>query len=432
MPSDPLDIAHLLRRSGFVAPAARVAELAASDWPDAVEAVLDTAADPPEGLPPGIDGPGDLPWRQHIAWSHWWIDRCATTPTPLVEKMALFWQGHFVSSFSRVYDVPVLVAQHRTVRRLGLGSFRDLAQAMAIEPAMLWYLDNFLNVASSPNQNFARELLELFLLGVGNYSEDDVVAATRAWTGHGTVDHRTPVYVFRPDQHDAGDKPLFGTTRNWDGPEVIDEVLLGAAKRDLAARFLCRKLWEFFAYERPADHVVDSVVAPYLAASLDVRAALRAIFNHPEFRSEQARRGLVRSPVEYVVAVRHAVGVPASELHPEWSFGLMGQVPFDPPNVSGWRPNGYWVNSSAFSGRAKFAAACGQILKQRGYWAEVAAGPGEAALATAEATFGITFAAPTRTAILEWLAAQRSGPDSWAVHQHLIALVLLSPELHLA
>ena len=431
MPSDPADIAHLLRRSGFVAPPARVADLAALDWPDAVEAVLDTTADPAEGLPDGLLTSGGEPWRQHITWSHWWLDRCATTPTPLVEKMALFWQGHFVSSFSRVYNVPALIAQHRIVRRHGLGDFRELAQQIAVDPAMLWYLDNFLNVRSSPNQNFARELMELFLLGVGNYTEDDVVAVARAWTGHGTVDYRTAEYRFRPEQHDDGAKTLFGITRNWDGPQVIDEILYGA-RREVAARFLARKLWTFFAHERPTDALVEAVAQAFLAADLDIRSALRVIFNRPEFRSLEARQGLVRSPIEYVVAVRHAFGVPCAELHPDWTLGLMGQVPFNPPNVSGWRPNGYWVNSSAFSGRGQFAANTAVVLKNKGVWANLLAGPDTAAVATAEATLGVTFSDATRRALLEWLPVQRAGQESWAMLQNFITLVLLSPELHLA
>lgn len=434
MPSTPDDIAHLLRRSGFVAPGARVYELAALDWSAAVEAVLDTSANPAEDLPGSVfTWNSSQGYRIYVDLVQWWLDRCARTPTPLVEKMTLFWHGHFTSSFSKVYNIPAILSQHRLYRARGLGDFTSLAQAMAVEPAMLWYLDNADNVKRSPNQNFARELMELFLLGVGNYTEDDVVAAARAWTGHGTPRWDDPTYVFKPDQHDDGDKTFFGTTKNWNGPDIITEILTNPAKRPVMARFIARKLWEFFAYQNPSADIVDAVAQGFMDSNLDIRHALRVLFNRPEFRSPQARTGLVRSPIEYVVAVLHHAGVPASLVNPQWYLDDMGQGVFDPPNVSGWRPNAYWINSSAFTGRAEFARQVSWKLREIGWWSQLNDLSVEQAVDHGANTFGLApLSATTRAALVDWLTRSRASKDRWAERTNITTLLLLTPEMHLA
>jgi len=426
------DVAHLLRRSGFVAPAARVAALSSLDWPAVVEAVLDTSAAPAEDYPSWLlSYDQENGWRQHVLHLQWWLDRCVSTPTPIVEKMLHFWHGHFVVSWSKVYHMPAMVSLSRKYRAGGLGNLATLAQQMAVEPAMLWYLDNSDNVKASPNQNFARELMELFLLGVGNYTEDDVIASARAWTGHSTVDWNVATYLFRSGQHDNANKTFFGTTRNWDGPEIITEILTNPTKRPIVAKYLAKKLWEFFAYQNPAQGIVDQLATDFVNSGLEIKALLRSIFNRPEFRSTTAKQGLVRSPIEWVVAAMAATGVPAAEAHPEWVLDTMGQEPFNPPNVSGWRQNGYWVNTSAFNGRALFARNAGWYLKERGFWNGIESWTPGLAISTAESTFGVTFSDTTRAALLRWFDRQRTA-DLWAEHENFITLVLLAPELHLA
>ena len=434
MASNPDEIAHLLRRSGFVAPAARVAQLAQLDWAAAVEAVLDTSGNPPEDLPASV-----FTWDPsrgydiYVDLVQWWLDRCVSTPTPVVEKMTLFWQGHFTSSFAKVYNVPAILSQHRLYRSMALGDFYTLAQRMAVEPAMLWYLDNSDNVKGSPNQNFARELMELFLLGVGNYTEDDVIASARAWTGHTTPAWNVPTYVFRDDLHDNDPKTFFGTTKNWNGQDIINEIFANSAKRPVVARFMAKKLWEFFAYQNPAPAVVDAIAQAFLAASFDVKAALRSIFNHAEFRSVQARQGLVRSPIEYVVAAMYHTSTKSAEAHPEWYLGDMGQEPFNPPNVSGWRPNAYWVNSSAFSGRAEFARYLSWRLRERGWWADLNSRTVDSAVDHGAETFGVAPLTPTtRAAITNWLANDRTQGERWAEQTNINTLFLLAPEMSLA
>ncbi len=434
MPSNPDEIAHLLRRSGFVAPGARVAQLAALDWPAAVEAVLSTGGNPPEDLPASVfTWNDDMGYQIYVDLVQWWLDRCATTPTPIVEKMTLFWHGHFTTSFSKVYNIPAILSQHRLYRSQALGNLGTLAQAMAIEPGMLWYLDNADNVKRSPNQNFARELMELFLLGVGNYTEDDVVSAARAWTGHGTPAWNIPTYLFSPEDHDDGDKTFFGVTRNWNGPDIIAEILTNPAKRPVMARFMVKKLWEFFAYQNPAPALVDAIAAASLDVSLDITNVLRTIFNRPEFRSSQARTGLVRSPIEYVVATLHHSGVKASVLNPQWYLDDMGQAPFDPPNVSGWRPNAYWVNSGAFAGRAEFARQTARRLKDLGWWADLDTMGVDQAIDHGANTFALNpMSATTRAALVNWLTRSRATNKRWAERTNITTLLMLTPEMHLA
>ena len=187
--------------------------------------------------------------------------------------MTLFWSNHFVSSFDKVYDARAMWDQVQLYRSLALGNFRTLCHQMALTVAMLEYLDNATNAAGSPNQNFARELIELMTLGPGNYTEADVDASARAWTGHGIDDSVQPRrYVFRPTWHDNGTKTFFGTTKNWDGPAIIDEILDNPAKRTIMARFICRKLWGWFAYAKPADAVINGLADVFVANNLGDRA----------------------------------------------------------------------------------------------------------------------------------------------------------------
>ncbi len=309
------DIVHLLRRTEFVARPARIAELSARSIPEAVDDVLDIARNGTVEVPADLRTfrPDDN-WGQYEAAVAWWMGRMVNAPRPIQERMTLFWHGHFTSSWWQgLSRADSMTQQNQLYRQLALGNYRDLAQRMSIEPAMLVYLDNNGNRVGSPNQNFARELLELFLLGVGNYTEGDVEAAARAWTGHNA---EWPDYEYRfvAELHDHEPKTFLGTTRNWDGPEIIDHVLLHhSVARVTAARFIARKLWVFFASPSPPAGVIEHLAEVFLASGLDLRSLLRALLVHPEFYSVTSRQGLVRSPVEYVVAIAAHTGMPVAE-----------------------------------------------------------------------------------------------------------------------
>ena len=250
------DVGHLLRRAGFGAPTPAVESLFAEpSWDAVVDRVLDTSASPADTVPAEVDDRVDQWYPPWVAGVQYWMDRMATSPTPIVEKMALFWHGLFTSSVDKMY--PRLVfKQIKTYRRLALGDLHELAQAMALDPAMLLYLDNESNVAGRPNENFARELMELFLLGRANYAEADVAPMARAWTGHG-YNSTTETYTWNATKHDGGAKTIFGITRNWDGPETITEMVRGS-KQAVCARFIAGKVWAFLAGPAPAPATLDA------------------------------------------------------------------------------------------------------------------------------------------------------------------------------
>jgi uncharacterized protein (DUF1800 family) len=272
--------------------------------------------------------------------------------------------------------------------------------------------------------------MELFTLGVNQYSQDDVVASAKAWTGH-TTDASGTSYVFRGDRHDSSAKTFFGITRNWNGPEVIDEILTGS-RRPVAARFIAAKVWSFFAYPDPEPAILDTLVAAFTTGDLPIHALLRAVLTHPAFWSTTARQGLVRSPAEYVVAVLRASGADALTAHPEWFMDDMGQTLFYPPNVSGWRPNAYWISSTALWARATFARFLTWRLQDGPLFAGVEHLPVATAAQQALDTFGITQpSASTRAAIEGYLTAERAA-HGWAQRPNLTTLMMLIPELQVA
>ena len=431
MPTPTGDVAHLLRRAGFGGTRTQIAALAAMDIRAIVDTVVDVRADPPVVAPAILaDRTSGKGYQQWVAMTQWWFDRMATSPTPLVEKMTLFWHGHLCSALDKVEDPWRMWDQHLLLRRLGLGKMEALVQAVAIDPAMLRYLDNDQNRVGAPNENFARELMELFTLGVNQYTQDDVVASARAWTGYGR-DSKTGDYLYRPAAHDNGVKTFFGVTKAWTGPQIITEILTGS-KRTVAARFLATKLWGFFAYPNPELAVVDAIVAPYLSSGLDIKALVKAIFLRPEFYSVKAKRGLVRSPVEYIAAAMRSTGLPAGVAHPEWFVEPMGQVPFNPPNVSGWRPNAYWISSSSTWAKSSFAS----YLRWKANETPLLKGierktPAESVKAVLQ-QFGVDNAGPQTKAALQRYVERERATDRWAERPNLLFLVMMCPELQLA
>jgi uncharacterized protein (DUF1800 family) len=431
VPTAPDDVALLLRRAGFGATRAEVANLTGLDVATIVDQLLDTSMSPPVVPPPELANTTLSTGQQITATTLWWLERMRTTPTPLQEKMALFWHGHFVSAVDKVNNASVMFGQNQIFRTMGLGSFRALSQAVAVDPAMLVYLDNWQNVVGAQNENFAREYMELFSLGVNQYTQDDVVAAARAWTGHGLNATRT-AYVFTAARHDNGTKTFFGTAKNWNGPDIIDEICTGQ-KEAITARFIAKKLWSFFAYPNPETQVLDDLTAAFLASTdLDVTALLRAIFTHPRFFSATTRAGLVRTPTDYVVAaVRHA-GLTADAPAPQNFMPSMNQQLFYPPNVAGWQQNTYWLGTSAETGRASYARAVATKAAAAGVLAGV---PNQAVTDAVQAAFdqfGVsTPAATTRAALEQWLTAERAAKGT-AQAVNLMTLVLLSPDFQLA
>lgn len=433
MATSSADVALLLRRAGFGGSAAEIAALAQlADRAAVVDAIL--GATPYAGPPPpdmsdasGLDG-----WQRFMALSQWWIDRMARSTSPIIEKMTLFWHGLFTTSFSKVFDPPMIGAQHHFYRSAALGNLRTFAIGMSMQPAMLDYLDNAWSTKWSPNQNYARELLELFLLGVGNYTEADVDAAARAWTGH-SIDGSS--YLWRPQWHDEGTKTFLGHTGNLNGTDIVTIIFDDPAKATVLARWIAGKLWAFFAHPGPPAGVVDAIAAA-LQANWDITAALRVLFNRSEFYATASVQGHVRSPLEYIAAVLKGLlnEAHAVDAHPEWWFQAMGQMPFNPPTVEGWKYNGYWVSTASSAAKADFARYVSFHLNELGRH-PFATLPGDVGTAVdqALATFNITSPSNgTRTVLVNWLTQQRAIlHQGWFERHGLFILVLLCPELQI-
>ena len=433
--ADPADVAHLLRRTEFVARPARVAALSNVSIEAAVDDVMNVALNGNPGLPGYLTTPDSAHgWEQYVFATNWWLDMMRDRPRPLQEKLTLFWHGHFTSAFDDVGRADYMMRQNQLYRSLGLGDFRTLTQAAAIEPAMLVYLNNADNRKESPNQNFARELMELFTLGVGNYSEDDVEAAARAWTGH-NADWPDRAYTFFPDRHDFGPKTFFGTTKDWNGPDIIDEILRdNVTKRQIAGRFIARKLWDFFAYPGGPAGVIDSLATVFVNSGLQIRSLLRAMFTHPEFYSHTAKTGLVRTPVEYMVALSYHTGVGFNDLGAPWMAERMGQELLNPPNVAGWKANGAWLNTGALSARAQMARTATWKLRENDGFAHLNSLSAPAAVDSVAAQFGITLSSTTRNALIAANTAERTAQPwpSWWAPTNLLTMTMLAPEFHMA
>ena len=435
-----LDAAHLFKRAGFGALHEELEVYRHWGWTDLVDMVLDTSRAP--AAPPLPDLSEGRSW--HLKWTdmvHYWLDlaRRPVDQAPVVEKMVLFWHGVLCTSLKKTHRHRTLMEQNVTFRNLGLGSYHTLLHAVARQSAMIEYLDNDRNVAGKPNENFARELMELFGTGVGHYSETDVVESARAWTGHGVdANHH---YRFHPEAHDWGSKTFMGQTGNFDGPDVIN-IMLGQ-RRAAHARFMCRKLWSFFAYpvELDAPEVTD-IMATY-SPGLNIRATLRAIFLHPKFRSERARTGLVRSPIEFMVAAMRHTSLNCDQAHPEWVLSEMGQAPFMPPDVSGWRQNEYWINSTTSWGKGKMASQ----IRWKAYnrndirdvneitdWSTMTYKytPEQAVnLALWNYKLGAVSSA-SRQALVDYVRTERNSDKRWGERAGLLMLPLLLPEMQMA
>lgn len=428
------DAAHLLRRVGFGGTNAEIQALVPLSWDAAVDRVLDTSKAPAPGPGPSLPAPGTAlsgqQWHDaYVAMTSWWLDRARTTPVPVVEKLTLFWHGHMPSSLD-VVPHKLLFDQNQLYRSKALGRVDELVQAASVHPAMLIYLDNRANAAGWPNENFARELMELFTLGVGRYSEDDVREAARAWTGH-TMDPTTWSYRFRSDWHDHGNKTFMGVTQPWDGPQIIQHILRGPKQR-AAAGFLARKMWRFLAGTKPTSTIIDDVAAQFIAGDLRTKALVRAILLRPEFRSPEVRNGLVRSPFDFVVSALRHTGMTAADIRPQWLMPGMGQELFRPPNVDGWGYNGYWISTTASWAKSILAdqiawkANEGDLLS--GSEKRSVPDAVEAALRHFDIT---TASATTRAAMEQFVRSERSSRQ-WAERWGLVSLALMSPEFQLA
>ncbi len=360
--------AHLLRRAGFGGTPDEIRRLAAGSVHQAVDALIAfPATDPlpstPAGLPDDDYAPGTmltvdmraerrrLDREGIIATQQWWLDRMIATPAPLQEKMTLFWHGHFTSAAIQKGVSPrEIVAQNALFRNFALGDVRTLTRSVSYDPAMLKYLDNVRNDRSHPNENYARELMELFTLGIGNYTESDVREAARAWTGIRIRRGSDDVFL-NPRLHDDGRKTFLGRSGNFDGNDVVDVIY----QQPAAARFIAAKVLNYFLYNDPEPELIDRTAALLRKNAFELRPVLSTLLRSNVFYSPRAYRALVKSPVEFVVGTYRLFGVAQSTPETLGALRRMGQVLFYPPNVKGWPGGNTWLNSSTVLARENFA-----------------------------------------------------------------------------
>jgi len=369
-------IAHLYRRAGFGASADQIAAATASGYGATVATLVGgLSADDPgaDAVPTPALSPAE-PLRkkkaldagtkkqihkgEHVQFAEltaWWLARMIATSNPLKEKLTFLLHGHFPTAISKVKYPIYMYDQNQIFRTQGGGDFDTLTQAVATDPAMLIWLDANSNKASNPNENFARELMERFTMGVGTYSQSDVRAASYCFTGW-RVDPRTGGFDIATRQHSTAAQTFLGTAGVNSGQQVIDLV----THSDASIHFVPSRFWSYLAYPVTPNNPVVADLAPGYAADRNMANLLTAIFTHPKFTESASLHGLVKQPTEYVVGALRSLGVTPAQItaNPQLlvrTFQSLGQVLFDPPSVGGWPQNAYWLSTAAALARWQFA-----------------------------------------------------------------------------
>ncbi|MBI4612972.1 MAG: DUF1800 domain-containing protein [Planctomycetes bacterium] len=349
--------AHLLRRAGFGGTAADVEESVRRGMEDTVRWLL--------GVPPPEEGFGrtlrdavrDLAVQDEVEdLRARWIHRMVHTPYPLQEKMTLFWHGHFATSIEKVVDPGLMQAQNDTLRRNAVGRFGDMLGAISRDPAMIVWLDGEVNRRGRPNENYARELMELFTMGVGHYSENDVKEVARAFTGW---HRRGGEFFFDESAHDPGTKRILGRTGRFGGDDAI-RILL---EEDATAEFLAGKLFRFFVHPDPDPATLAPLAARLRESGYDIRGTFGTILASEVFYSEAAYKSLIKSPAEFVIGGIQALGVRARPIALARAMARMGQNLYAPPNVAGWEGGRAWVSATTVLARSDAAL---ELSKARG------------------------------------------------------------------
>ena len=378
-------ISHLMRRAGFGVTSDELDSLEGVEYDKIVDDLLD---------PPDTSWLGDhLVRRFHHEQSgmisvfgpgEYWLYRMVTTKAPLIEKVTLFWHNVFATGYPKVVHGKVLSNQIAMLRRNGLGRFNDLLIELSKDPAMIVWLDNQDNHNEAINENYGRELLELFSMGVGNYSEDDIKEAARAFTGwsignteymvlRSSRDSDWPYgriawhFEFKEDDHDDGEKTFLGETGNFNGEDIVEII----CKQEATARFISRHIFHFFVADEPPvpswPHVepqdpaaIQQLVDAYFASNYSIKEMLRTLFKSDFFKSEEVRYKRVKSPAELTTGVLRLSGHldrPRREMiEHNAKMTFMGQWLHNPPSVEGWHQGEEWIETGSLVERVNFAS----------------------------------------------------------------------------
>ncbi len=336
------DVQHLLRRTGFD-PGPDEVRAALASSPDAVIAArLDPESTQDSERARNLDvlGPRIAAQNNIADLRGWWVQRMRWTDRPLHARMAMFWHDHFATSFSKVERAPLMLEQLRRFEQHALGSFRDLVLAVARDPAMIIWLDGNENIKGRPNENWARELLELFALGVGAYSERDIKAAARAFTGW---HQRNGRFRFVAHAHDDTPVDLLGARGVRGGEAVIDVVLAQPA----CARFLATKLLREFVTPDPSDALIEAFARRLRVHDLHIGRGLGELFRSRAMFASAHRRTRIKSPAEFLVGLARVLEVMAPARQLGDGVAEMGQRLFEPPTVAGWDHHRGWLNAAS-------------------------------------------------------------------------------------
>jgi uncharacterized protein (DUF1800 family) len=360
---------HLLNRAGFGLTHERAAQLAALSPEEAVAWLVEYERQPGGDTPPeflvdpisrkemlrqyeaeGLDKEQirkriqDMQQEERQATEKlksWWLDRMYVTQRPLEEKMTLLWHGHFAVSSQKVKSSWVTYDMNRLLRKHATGNFKALTTAVGQCPAMLDYLDNRKSTKNEPNENWARELMELFTLGQGQYTEDDIKASARAFTGW-TCTHKE--FVYEPRKHDFSQKTFMGRSGDFDGWQIIDIIF----EQPALASFISKKLWAHFAYESPEPEIVEELARAFRESSFELKPLLKTMFLSKAFYSEKAIGTQIKSPVQFLLQLCSDMGLEGPpDRAAAQSCRLLGQDLFYPPNVKGWDGNRAWINANS-------------------------------------------------------------------------------------
>ena len=403
--------AHLLRRAGFGGSPTDIGRFTAMNAHDAVETLIhfsDTSLLPePDVMPNPIAQlqaarqmtGTDMTKRQAvqdirkqarestIGMQLWWLNRMLATPAPLQEKMTLFFHGHFTTAAIEKGVWPNYVyQQNKLYRDNALGNLRDLTLAVSQNPAMLIYLDNASSNKAHPNENYARELMELFTLGHGNYSEEDIRQSARAFTGW-SLDRSTGEFTINTRAHDTGTKTFLGKTGNFDGSDIVSIIY----QQPACARFWANSLLGFFVYDDPEPELVEAFAAVIVRNDFNLAPSMSRLLQSNVFFSDRAYRALIKSPAEFVVGVHKALELQQIELRSLRAMPAMGQALFYPPNVAGWPGGTNWLTSQTLIARENFAVSLirSPLADQSQWLSRVPTMPTEADRAAHEIAFTI-------------------------------------------
>ncbi|MBN9122205.1 MAG: DUF1800 domain-containing protein [Planctomycetes bacterium] len=354
-PWDRKKVGHLYRRAGFGATAAELDAGVKDGHARTLDRVLNGAPEAEDftrtsefmaserSMPPGAP-------QQRL--SAWWLDRMLKTRHPLREKLTLFWHDHFATSNAKVQNARFMLGQYRLMRSHALGRFAELLVAMGTDPAMLVWLDTITSTKSAPNENYARELMELFALGIGNYTEADIRQAARAFTGYEIKEGKG---AFNRRAHDAGEKTVFGKSGTFTGEDIARLCLDHPA----CPRFIVRKLYKFLVSDTdvPPAELIDPLAEEYRESGFDTGKLVSTVLRSNLFFSPTAYRAKIKSPVEFAVGTVRALEGHAGTLPLAEALEGLGQVLFAPPSVKGWDGGPAWLNAQTLLGRNNLALA---------------------------------------------------------------------------